>query len=244
MADFNGNQISNTFKSILNIGESTCFNQELPSAPSQCIVTDGRGNKSALTIGAETAGITVTGNICNNSLIHTTDAIRGQSICTSQGATIGTTVIAAGCVQGNKVCSTGCGIFDDDVIIGDKLTVGNSTGANGHLTVKGTIFGCNDIIAFHTSDKNLKQDLNQIDSNSIVQGLTGYKFNWKEEADRKGADIGILAQDAEKVLPEIVHKRESGSLAVDYIKLVPVLLEEVKRLDNEVKDLKSKLQCQ
>ena len=48
-----------------------------------------------------------------------------------------------------------------------------------------------------------------------------------------------MAQDAAEVVPEIVHKRDDGYLAVDYIKLIPVLIEEVNRLSSEIEKLKS-----
>jgi hypothetical protein len=48
-----------------------------------------------------------------------------------------------------------------------------------------------------------------------------------------------MAQDVQEVLPSIVKQRDNGYLAVDYIKLIPVLIEEVKRLNAEVEKLKS-----
>jgi hypothetical protein len=239
MATFNGQNIAGTFKSILNIGESSCFNCQLPSAPGQCIVTDGMGCSSSISLGLETAGLTVTGNICNDSLLKTTGTICGNNLCITNDMTIGNDITSSGKVQGSCLCSTGDGCADGDFFVGDDLVVGACTGNNGHLTVKGTIQGCNDIIAFYSSDKNLKEDLNKIDSQTIVKGLTGYKFNWKEEAQREGTDLGIMAQDAAEVVPEIVHKRDDGYLAVDYIKLIPVLIEEVNRLSSEIEKLKS-----
>jgi hypothetical protein len=45
----------------------------------------------------------------------------------------------------------------------------------------------------------------------------------------------------QKVFPNIVKEREDGYLAVDYIKLIPVLIEEVKRLNSEITELKEKI---
>ena len=118
-----------------------------------------------------------------------------------------------------------------------------NTFIKGVLTVDGDIRGKNDIIAFYTSDERLKTDLNKIEnSNSIINSLTGYTFNWDStKIDREGSDIGIMAQDAQKVLPIIVKERDNGYLAVDYIKLIPVMIEEIKSLNNRIITLEEQL---
>ena len=60
--------------------------------------------------------------------------------------------------------------------------------------------------------------------------------------DFKGKeDIGVIAQDVEKVLPEIVTTRDTGYKAVDYQKLSVLLIESVKELKKEVEELKKKI---
>ena len=109
----------------------------------------------------------------------------------------------------------------------------------GLATISGTIRGCSDIIAFYSSDCRLKDNVNKIvNSKEVVNNLNGYSFDWKEEADREGSDFGVMAQEVEKVLPELVHERPDGFKTVDYIKLIPFLIEEVKRLSAEVEELK------
>ena len=78
-----------------------------------------------------------------------------------------------------------------------------------------------------------------INTKDILNGLTGYSFKWNETSGREGNDLGVIAQDVKEVLPQIVQEREDGYLAVDYPKLIPVLIEEVKRLSDEVDKLKS-----
>ena len=50
-----------------------------------------------------------------------------------------------------------------------------------------------------------------------------------------------MAQDAQKVLPVIVKERDNGYLAVDYIKLIPVMIEEIKSLNNRIITLEEQL---
>ena len=130
---------------------------------------------------------------------------------------------------------TACG----NILAGQTLTVNGNICGKQLLTVTGTIRGCSDIIAFYSSDERLKENVNKIvNSKEVVKNLTGYSFDWKEEADREGKDFGIMAQEVEKVLPELVHERPDGFKSVDYVKLIPYLIEEVKRLDAEVEELK------
>ena len=126
--------------------------------------------------------------------------------------------------------------------IGDDCNTGTITLTNkGLLLNKGVIRGEADIIAFYSSDKRLKNNIVKIkDSNNIINNINGYEFNWKENADREGPDLGIIAQEVKEVLPEIVHEREDGYLSVDYVKLIPVLIEEVKSLNNRIKVLEEK----
>ena len=67
-------------------------------------------------------------------------------------------------------------------------------------------------------------------------------FDWKdhgyEDVHGEGHDTGILAQEIEAILPEIVNTRESGMKAVNYMKLIPLLIESIKELKNEVEALK------
>ena len=71
-------------------------------------------------------------------------------------------------------------------------------------------------------------------------------FDWDEELQdsHSGTDIGVIAQEVEEVVPQIVATRDNGYKAVKYEKLVPLLIESIKELTNEVKELKGKCKCQ
>jgi hypothetical protein len=121
-----------------------------------------------------------------------------------------------------------------------NLTFDGST-----LAVTGAITATGDITAFHTSDKNLKQNIVNID-NSLdkVSKLNGVYYNWTKEALEKNThlkdekEVGVIAQDVEAVLPELVVTREDGSKAVRYERLCAVLIESVKELKKEIEELK------
>tara|TARA_R110000796_G_scaffold74736_2_gene168087 strand:- start:4534 stop:5235 length:702 start_codon:yes stop_codon:yes gene_type:complete len=120
--------------------------------------------------------------------------------------------------------------------------IGVGTAPSG---VVGAILATNDIVAFASSDERLKENLELI-GNAVekVEAIGGYTYNWipmegvHVYGDMK--DIGVIAQEVEKVLPELVSDRENGYKAVKYDKLTAVLIEAVKELSERVKALEGK----
>ena len=100
-----------------------------------------------------------------------------------------------------------------------------------------------DVVAYSSSDARLKENLEVI-PNALdkVQALSGYTFDWNDKQDAYEVgkrDVGVIAQDVEAVLPEVVVDRElTGYKAVNYEKLVPLLIEAIKELKAEVETLK------
>ena len=249
MATFTGQLISETYKNILNIGTIDGCNQTLPAAPNRVNVTDSADTASSISIGAQNAGICVTGIVETSSSLTTGGCACIGGTLTSGAATIGGEANVSGNIIGtndltiggnvevntDKLIVTGtCTKTSNNACVGGTLTVGGNTDVTGCITAT------QDIIAFSSSDKRFKDDLNKIcNTKDILNGLTGYSFKWNETSGREGNDLGIIAQDVKEVLPEIVQEREDGYLAVDYPKLIPVLIEEVKRLSDEVEKLKS-----
>jgi hypothetical protein len=88
-----------------------------------------------------------------------------------------------------------------------------------------------------TSDIRLKTNIKPFENTleKIVQ-INGVSFNWIENNAKSG---GIIAQDVEKVFPELVSQTEIKT--VNYNGLIGVLIEAIKELKSEVEDLKSKL---
>ena len=113
----------------------------------------------------------------------------------------------------------------------------------------GQIRATDDITAFYSSDVALKENIHNIESPmDKVQQLNGVLFDWKEDyiKNNGGADgyfvrktdVGVIAQDVEKVLPEVVGTRPNGVKAVKYDRLCALLIECVKDLQLQVNDLK------
>ena len=102
-----------------------------------------------------------------------------------------------------------------------------------------------DVIAFGSSDERLKDNIKPITEPLWkVSQIGGYTFDWNDKQDTyEGHDVGVIAQEIEEVLPEVVMTRGSGYKAVKYEKIVPLLIESIKELKQEVDDIKQKCDC-
>ena len=101
------------------------------------------------------------------------------------------------------------------------------------------------------SDQRLKKDILDLDGAlEKICSLRGVTFDWRadespEVAFVEGRQVGLIAQEVEKVIPEVVTRPNSndpnGYYGVSYSKVVPVLVEAVKELDAENRELKERL---
>ena len=102
-----------------------------------------------------------------------------------------------------------------------------------------------DVIAFGSSDERLKDNIQPISEPLYkLSKVGGYTFDWNDKQETyEGHDVGVIAQEIEEVLPEVVMTRGSGFKAVKYEKIVPLLIESIKELKQEVDDIKQKCDC-
>ena len=113
------------------------------------------------------------------------------------------------------------------------------------LDVKGEIKATGNITAYASSDRRLKENIKPI-SNALekIDKVNGVEFDWKVGFEKShsytGHDIGLIAQEVEEVLPDIVVTRDDGYKAIRYEKMVALLLQAIKELKNEILELKNK----
>lgn len=116
----------------------------------------------------------------------------------------------------------------------------------------GEIRATSEITAYYASDRDLKENIAPID-NALgkLRQLTGVMFDWTdEEMARRGGedgyfvrkhDTGVIAQDVEVVLPEVVATREDGHKAVRYEKMAGLIIQAINELADQVDEIKKKL---
>jgi hypothetical protein len=130
--------------------------------------------------------------------------------------------------------------------VGFSTATGYSTGTNGEIRAT------NEITAYYSSDINLKENIRLIDNPvTLINQIRGVYFDWKDDyiQSRGGedgffvrkSDVGVIAQEIEKILPDIVATRDNGFKAVRYEKIVPLLIEAVKSLSSEIEEIKKKI---
>ena len=123
-----------------------------------------------------------------------------------------------------------------------KLAVENTFTQN--QIISGSLNVTGDVVAYTTSDERLKDNIELI-SNPIekVKQLRGVEFDWNNKSMFKAGkhDYGVIAQDVEKVLPELVKETHTGYLGVDYDKMIGLLIEVVKEQEKRIKELENKI---
>ena len=102
-----------------------------------------------------------------------------------------------------------------------------------------------DVIAFGSSDERLKDNIQPIENPlDKMNKIGGYTFVWNnKQSTYKGKDVGVVAQEIEEVLPEVVTTRGTGYKAVKYEKIVPLLIESIKELQKKVQSIEENCDC-
>jgi hypothetical protein len=192
--------------------------------------------------------------------LTTTGDVAAANLTASTGGTFGGTLqLASGSIQsttgsinfGNNSLFCGSGSITAGTYNGSAAILGTTTIINASIidSTGAISFGGNDLattgdvsgLSFtSTSDARLKENIRVLqDPLEKVRGIRGVSFDWIET---KQADVGVLAQDVQQVLPELVRANDDGVLRVDYPKLVAVLIEAVKLLELKVLALEARQQ--
>ena len=145
-------------------------------------------------------------------------------------------------IQENSIFTSASGFY---------VPSGYGISAGTTATASGTIRATGNIVAYY-SDERLKDFKGNIpDALDKVCQLNGYYYTQNDKAAELGYEnyerqVGVSAQEVEKVMPEVVetapisYDNDDDYLTVDYGRLVPLLIESIKELKNEIEILKSK----
>ena len=197
--------------------------------------------------------------------------LESSAILTDNGSTLtvggninaGSNTITAGTFSGNASSSdlvevesrNNTSSFQNIVFTGTSLSSSNGGTVNAQLRADQssglqykpsdeTLQCDGDIIAFHSSDSRLKNNINPIeDALTKLRSISGNTFEWNEISGKTGSDTGVIAQEVEAIeLPGLVTTRKkTGYKAVKYERLTALLIEAVKELADKVDNLEQKL---
>jgi len=236
-------------------------NPTTPGSNNQVLTSDGSGGmvaESGLTfdgLNLYVAKLINLGNASDTSLARSTAgvmSVEGDNVVVTPSS--GTSNEFAAYAGSNSIKSIDTfnylpdpGFSIDKFVITGSLGVG--TGAPINNTA-GRITATNDIVAYASSDKRLKENIRPIPwAVDKVKQINGVYFDWiplSEEEEKtihgnKGEDIGVIAQEIEAVLPELVTTRDNGYKAVKYDKIVALLIEAIKEQQGEIEELRRKI---
>jgi hypothetical protein len=186
---------------------------------------------NATAIGAETTRATaaegVLGTGISNLSVSTTNAIAALNHDTLSGFVanehIDWTAASAGTIDPSNYVNTG----NTTYTAGNGLTL-NTTEFVMSGSYTGDFTATGDVTAY--SDERLKRNIETINKPiDIVNALRGVKF----EKDGRHS-TGVIAQEVEKVLPEVVHTDADGMKSVAYGNVVGVLIEAIKEQQKQI----------
>ncbi len=152
---------------------------------------------------------------------------------------IGTSASNAMSIYATGNVRIGSGIFSPNV----KLEVCGNTKIVGQIQANSSSLSAG---LTCSSDERLKKNINTYtDAAATINKLTGKQYFWKtEEFKDRGFDerlkYGFIAQEVEKVLPNLVYTDDKGFKSVDYIQVIPILTNAIKEQQKELELQKMK----
>ena len=190
---------------------------------------------SGIALGSNLATLTIGTGLSGTSYNGSGAVTIANTGVTSNVAGTGVTVSGA---TGAVTISIGQAVATSDNVRFNSLGIGMAASATA-----GRIDATNDIVAFSSSDIRFKENIKPIE-NAIdkIRKISGNTYDWKEENKiehgYEGNDVGVIAQEIEAVLPQLVQTRESGYKAVKYDKLVALLIEGIKEQQLQIEQLR------
>lgn len=195
-------------------------------------IRDGNSsNATRFTFDVDVGSLTTTGTIFAG----------GVNLSDGNSLTLGTSSDIIGTFHGAS------NVFSFDIASGRKFGFTNGLLDPGQTTAHFEFDGSFTTVAdiniggtlYETSDARVKENVVTID-NALdkVANLRGVNFNKIGEIETQ---MGVIAQEVEKVIPEVVKTNEDGEKSVAYANMVGLLIEAIKDLKSEIEEIKSKL---
>ena len=227
-------------------------------------------NGSALTaLNATNLG---SGTVPDARFPATLPALNGSALTDLNASNLGSGTVANARLDAQLQDVAGLAVTNGGFIVGDGSNFVLETGATARASLSldtgndvqfdsfgvgtaasgttGEIRATNDVTAFYSSDKSLKENIKNIENPlEKISQINGVTFDWTEDYIKQHGgedkyfvrknDVGVIAQEIEKVLPQVVATREDGIKAVKYDRIVALLIESIKELKKEIEELKT-----
>jgi len=191
-----------------------------------------RSNYSPLLLNPNGAGAIIYDNTQISGSLIVSGSITGS---TNFNTIVNKPTLVSGSSQITLSSTTGFGTYINQAV----LTSSSPTFAG--LTINGAITATGDITAYYSSDRRFKSNI-QLIPNALekVTKLNGVTWTWNDdvnEVTKTTPNTGLIAQEVQEVLPEVVMEREDGHLGLDYSKMVGLLVEAIKEQQTQIHSL-------
>jgi hypothetical protein len=219
-----------------NLGNETyLINNRLPKGTGKEHLVDSNITDDGTTISLA-SNVNITGSITISGNVDGVDvSVLNSNINTFSSSAL-TRLTALEVAESNLETFTASLSTTSNVRFG---SLGIGMAASG---TSGRIDAANDIVAFSTSDIRLKENITPI-PNAIekIRKISGNTYDWRAELKDvhgyEGNDVGVIAQEVEAVLPQLVQDRDNGYKAVKYDKIVALLIEGIKEQQQHIDNL-------
>jgi len=191
---------------------------------SQLRISDGSTPGGIIVTGITTSGVSTTPGgidftLTGSDLTGTQREIVIVSVGNTFNASLSRSLLVPGTLEVSGISTLA--VDGSETFIGGDLTVGGKAKATKFSTI---------------SDGRLKSNIKKIDNPlKLIDYIEGVTFNWKGDGS---ADVGLIAQDVERCLPDSVMESETGTKSVNYNGVVGLLVEAVKELSEENRIIK------
>jgi exonuclease VII small subunit len=236
--------------SVTNLNSTTA---SLNTSVTNINLTTASLNTSVTNLNSTTASLNTSVTNINLTTASLNTSVSNLNTATSSYETKGRSIVSGSSqITYASISSIPSGIVSGSAQVTLSSTTGGTTSSNVQFNslgigmaasaTAGRIDASGDIVAFSTSDRNFKENITPIE-NALekISKISGNTYDWKADMKEfhgfEGNDVGVIAQEIEAVLPQLVTTRETGYKAVKYDKLVALLIEGIKEQQQNIDNL-------
>jgi hypothetical protein len=229
--------VTDTFATSASVASATATSISTLSG-SVKTVTDALSGRVTTLEGTDIS-ITLTGDVTGTGTITNLANVSFATTIAANSVALGTDT--TGDYVASLVAGTGVTITNNS---GEGATptiaIGQAVATNSAVTFA-SVAATGDIVAYSTSDKRHKNNI-QLIPNALekVSKLNGVTWEWNEDVEdvtKLSPKTGLIAQEVQEVLPEVVTERENGFLGLDYSKMIGLLVEAIKEQQTQIHSL-------
>jgi hypothetical protein len=194
-------------------------------------------------IGTSTDGgykLYVDGGSSNGMAFYSTSPANQFKIAGSAAAMTFTNTIASPSMGGSLGVATSAGDFLSGTAAGDTIFINQFSGKKLYaVSYSGGVYLSSGATSWTANSDIRLKNINSHIENAVekLSTLQTINFSYKDDKFKK-QNLGLIAQEVEKIFPELIDKNDDGMLGVRYTELVPVLVKAIQEQQKEINELK------